>query len=350
MDPVLTTLLVLLALATVLGLIQAYKRDPCLSDFDDFHITLAEQDGDLSWGNAEIYSTGMEITYVAPVRASEGHLEYSFLFYKDQYTALDALYRYAEGLTEEQRARRETVIARTAHPGFFRRMGRRLRNWVGMVRDALIQAVSMVLGLVKTRAPGTAVLSSQESQIKALSSEVIGNVGNVFDPLLERHLFSKVVVEVARQGKKYSYCGWLKNYSSRFLEVVDAQANSTDTRLPLRDYTVDDPRLAGLEVSIRVEEGRLTVVNESTHVLYVRGVEAGAWARPMGCVLPPGYTADLVLPPEADANEARVWIGAVERFDMVTPRTHAIVRHAAEPPNQRSLFALPSLSKPEGKK
>jgi hypothetical protein len=345
MDPVLTTLIVLLVLATALGLIQAYKRDPCLSDFDDFHVTLAEQDGDLCWGNAEIYSTGMEITYVKPVRAPEGHLEYSFIFYKDQYTALDALYRYADGLTEKQRARRNAVIERTAHPGLLRRMGRRLRNWVGMVRDALLQAVSMVLGFVKTRAPGTAVLSSQEAQIKALSSEVIGHVGNAFDPLLERHLFSKVVLEVTRQGKKYSYCGWLKNYSSRFIEVVDAQANSTDTRLPLQDYTVDDPRMAGLSVSIRVEAGRLSIVNESAHVLYVRSVEAGAWSRPMGCVLPPGYTADLVLPPEADPRSARVWIGAIERFDVVAPRTHAIVRHAAERPDQRSLFALPSRSK-----
>ncbi|GIV58471.1 MAG: hypothetical protein KatS3mg042_1384 [Rhodothermaceae bacterium] len=351
MDPFLIGLLSLLVLGTVLALIQTYRRDPCLRDFDGFYITLAEQDGDLCWGRAEIFPTGLEIVYPEPVRAPEGHLERSFIFYRDQYEALDALYRFPGGLSDEERARRERVIRRTARPGLLRKLGRCLRNWIGMVRDALLQAIGLVIGAVKSRSPGTVVLGSQEQQIKALSSEVIGHVGNAFDPLLERHLYRPVVVELTRQGRKYSYCGWLKLYSSRFVEIVDVIANGAGTPLPPGDYAPGDAQLATLGLDVRVEAGRLRLHNQSPHVLFARDVEAGTWQRRLGCMLPPGHTADLVLPPETPPVTVRVGIGAVERFDMVVPRTHAIIRHAAQPgslPAEAALEEAPTLREPGG--
>lgn len=327
MDSTLLTILLLLAFATVLALIRARKRDKCLKDFEGFHITLAEKTGDLTWGHVRIFTTGLEITYIEPVVAPQGHLERSFIFYKDQYEAMHALYRYPEGLAEAAQMRRARVIRHTARPGLFRRLMRQVSNWIGMVRDALVQAVGLVIGAAKTQASGTAVLSSQEPQFTSLSSEIIGHVGNAYDPLLETHLFTEVVVELTRKDCKYSYCGWLKDYTSRFIEVVDASANTTEAPLPLQGYRPNDARCEG--VKIWVDEGRLCITNETEQILHVQHVEAGRWSRPMGCVLSPTYTADLVLPPDVDVAALLVWVGAVDRFDVVVPRTHALVRHAA---------------------
>jgi len=333
MDPFLITLLTLLFVATVIGLLQTYRRDPCLHDFHRSHVTLAEQDGDLCWGRVEILSSGMEITYVDAVHAPEGHRATSFLFYKDQYEAMDALYRYVGKREVAEDESRLARLRRAAHPNLFRKLGRRLRNWIGMIRDALMQALGMVIGVVKTRSPGTAVLGSQETQIKALSKEVIGHVGNAFDPLLERHLFQLVVLEVTRNGHKTSYCGRLQNYSSRFIEVVDATNRPPDgTALrPLR------PNEAGLDgLTLTANAGRLCLVNAGKRVYFVRHAEAADWKREMGCVVPPGYTADLALPPDIDAGALSVWVEVAGRIDIVAPRAHALVRHAALPPEANS--------------
>ena len=329
MDSTLLTVVLLLVFATALALIRARRRDKCLKDFEDFQISLAEKGGDLTWGRAWIYTTGLEIVYVEPVQAREGHLERSFIFYKEQYEAMDGLYRYPEGLRPEAQERRRRIIEQTANPGFLRRFGRRLRNWISMVRDALLEAASLVLGAARSRAtPGSVVLSSQEAQIKSLSSEIIGHAGNAFDPLLEKHLFRQVVVEVTRGERRFSYCGWLKDYTSQFVEIVDAFAQTDGAPLPLAAYAPEGEGNPG--VQIQVEAARLSIRNGSDHLLYVQHVEAGAWRRPMGCVLPPGFTADLTLPPGIEAAALRAWVGSCERVDMVVPRTHALVRHAAD--------------------
>lgn len=326
MDPTLIAILLLLATATTLALVQARRRDRCLQAFDGFHVTLAEKDGDLCWGTAHVFATGLEITYAAPVQAREGHEEHSFVFYRDQYEAIDVLYRYPQGLPAEAQARRAAIIQKTARPGFLRRFGRRLRTWISMIRDALMQAVSIILGAAKTRKPGV-VVSGQEQSLTALSKEIIGYAGNAYDPLLERHLFRQVVLEVTRGERTYSYCGWLKNYTSQFLEVVDAFANTTGLALPMQAVTPGTANPAHVEM--RLEGRRLHLRNRGDYMLHVARLEAGDWQRPMGAVLPPQGTANLMLPPAIDPAAVQAWIGTVERVDMVVPRTHALVRHAA---------------------
>ena len=46
-----------------------------------------------------------------------------------------------------------------------------------------------------------------EDSLRSLSNEIIGYSGNAFDPLLERHLSQRVVVEVTRDGQRRDYCG-----------------------------------------------------------------------------------------------------------------------------------------------
>jgi hypothetical protein len=328
MDTTLLTILLLLALATALALIRSRRRDRCLRSLQDFHVTLAEHGHDLTWGRMQVYATGLEVEYPQAVVARGGHLERSFIFYNDQFDAMTALYRCPRGLSDEEHERRSHLIARTVHPGLHRRVARWIRNWLGMVRDALVQAVGLVIGVAKTQAPGSAVFGTQEQQVKALSGEIIGHTGNAFDPLLERHLFTQVVVEITADGTTRSYCGWLKDYSSQFIEVLDAYANTHDTTpRPVRPYAPADDVLP--QLNVRLEEGRIYVTNRSERFFYVEGVDAGSWHQPIDAVLPPGYTADLTLPPDVDPDAVRACVGTADRVDMVVPRRHALVRHAA---------------------
>lgn len=110
MDTTLFTILLLLALATALALIRSRRRDRCLRSLQDFHVTLAEQGRDLTWGRMQVYATGLEIEYPQAVVARGGHLERSFIFYNDQFDAMTALYRCPQGLSEEEQERRSSSL------------------------------------------------------------------------------------------------------------------------------------------------------------------------------------------------------------------------------------------------
>ncbi len=330
LDPTVLTVVLLLVFATVIALVRSRRRDRCLRSFDDFHISMAEKGGDLVWGEVSIYTTGLSIQYAEPIRSARGHWEASYIFYKDQFPSLDALYRYPDALPADQQTQRERLIKRTTHPGLGRRLLRGLRNWLGMIRDAALQAVTLLIGAARTRQPGSVVLTSQEQNLQTLSGEIIGYVGNAYDPLLEQHLFEPVVLEITRHGSTVNYCGWLKDYTKDFLEVLDA-VPETAPRLPLAAYHVGATPLAGLKLDVRNEA--MVVRNGSGQPIFVQEAALGDWERPIRAIVPAGFTADLALPPNADPANLRVWLSSIDRVDIIVPRSHAIVRHASVMPS-----------------
>ena len=297
-----------------------------MRDFEDFHITLAEKGGDLTWGTLTVYATGIELLYAEPVRTPEGHVERSYLLYKDQYAAIDALYRYPGALSEENRNRRAQIMRRTAQPGIWGRLKRRLLNWMAMVRDAVLQAVSLLIGAAKTYKPGAVILSKQEQPLKTLSKEIVGYAGNAYDPLLERHLFRRVVLEVSIGDQRYNFCGWLREYTSAFIELIDAELRHDQAaHQVLYKLHPGSTVLDGVEVSI--QHGKLCIQNHAHQLIYVDRVESPVFRKPLKALVPPHYLADLHLPEPTE--EISVYVGIADKVDIVVPRTHALVRHAA---------------------
>ena len=331
----LLTIFVVLLVATVLALVRTRRRDRCLKAFDGFPVTLVTQANDATWGTTDIRSTGLELTYPEPVVAREGHMERSTIMYKEQYVSLHALYRCPEGLTEKNLERRETLIERTQHPSLLRRVWRWLRNWMGMVRDALLQSIGMIIGVAKAKAPASGLIGRHDAQVQSISTEVVQHTGNAFDPLLERHLFSQVVVEVTVAGGEVrSYCGWLKDYTSDFIEILDAYANTSRAEpLDLDAYDMDDARLPHQEITLT--HGRLGVTNNGARMFYIDRLELRDWTHPVDVVLPPGCSIGVALPPtvqrraQRSTSALKVWMGTVDRVDMLLPRQRAQVRHAA---------------------
>ncbi len=357
MDSTFITILILLALATIVALIQARRRDRCLKSFEGFPVTLARADGDMAWGTLDLYSTGMELRYAHPVEADLGHVERSVLTYKEEYPSIVALYRFPEALSGEREEERLAALESTAHPSLARRVWRKVRNWMSLLRDALVQSAGMIVGAVSSKSPG---LAKNQAGLQQLSGEALGTAtGAAFDPLLEAHLFRLVTVDLVREGKpKQTYCGWLKDYTTQFLEVVDAFANDAETTTELRTIPASDPPD---DVEITYATGRVRIRNGTDRLLYVAEAWAdgqpsapppgtavpfappGAtaaepprvaqperlWERAFGCLLPPGTHADVTAPPTPFAD-VHVRMGPAGRVDLVLPRALARVRHAAD--------------------
>ena len=326
LDSTLLTILVVITIATLLALIRVQKRDRCLTHFDGYHVTLAEKDGRVTWGEVSVLSSGMELHYPGPRRNKKGFWQQSFLYYRDQYDALDGIYRSTAGLSDLQLASRARYIQRTANPGLPRRVYRKMRNWIGMVRDALVQTVSLLLGAAKGMAtPAASVLTRDQERVSTLSAEIIGHAGNSFDPLLERHLFTRVIIDVTRQGERQSYCGYLADYTANFLEIIDAQVNALDEEFEVQALKPGNILIDGLE--IEVEDDRLVVENKTGRVILLHRLIHRSEARTLGAVVPDGFVASLRVGTQFDTDELEVVVGSADRVDMLVPRTHAIVRH-----------------------
>jgi hypothetical protein len=46
-------------------------------------------------------------------------------------------------------------------------------------------------------------------------------MGTSFEPLLERHIGKRVVLELTKGGKIFEYPGVLKDYTAEFIEIMD---------------------------------------------------------------------------------------------------------------------------------
>ena len=73
----------------------------------------------------------------------------------------------------------------------------------------------------------------------------MGSVGNSFEPLLERYIGNKVVLEMIKGDKVIEYSGVLKEYTADFIEIMDINYAVKDDE-PTRKADFVVPRKLGL--------------------------------------------------------------------------------------------------------
>jgi len=214
--------IIFIVLSTILAaFIRRVSRDKCLKDFQDDMATLEKTDGKIIWGRLRVENTGLELVYAKPHADEDGHQETSYMLYKHEYGNIAGLIRYHDELSEASRALREKELKKTYHPRFLRRLKRKIQNVFKTVRDSVMEVVNMLINLAKKTGPAGGVISSQEKYVSQMKQELMGSVGTSYEPLLERYIGHKVVVEMIRGEKLFEYCGVLKEYTAEFIEIID---------------------------------------------------------------------------------------------------------------------------------
>ena len=235
MDTILLLSIFLVFLTALLGaFIQRRKRDRVLVDLQGFHTMAKLTDGTLVWGRAEIFPNGIELIYSRPYLNKHGHSIASYILFKDAIDSIQTLYRYQTELTAANQAIRIKEVERVANPGPLRRSSRHLRNFLNTFRDAINESMGMFLSHMKS-ASASMLFQTQDEQMKKLSTSVLSTAGNAYDPILERHISRRVVVELRPEdGEAEEYCGVLKEYSPAWISVLDCRI-AEERKLPLTD-------------------------------------------------------------------------------------------------------------------
>ncbi len=309
--------------ATLLGsYLQTRRKDPCLGAFDGYHVTLQLENGKLIWGELQVEPSGLELCYRRAVQDGH-HLETSYVLYADEYGQIHAFFRFADELTPENQARREQDIRRSFHPNFWQRSKRRLRTFLATARESMAAAVGVLVG--RARKPAARYITDTgETYLKQLGVDAISHAGTSYDPLLERFIGRKVVVEMLEGGEVHEHVGILKNYTADFLEILDVQYPFPQS---VSIGEQDHPAADWLEWT-RTDEG-LVVHNRAPHPLFLRRlVSPDGQEVPLSAVVAPDEEAHIQLP--QDFLHGRMEVRRVRELDMVIPTTRGVIRHRAE--------------------
>ena len=239
------TILFIIFAAGVGAFVRKRSRDKCLRDFERNMVTLEQKSGKTIWGNLRVENTGLEFIYSEKYKDPDGHDETSYILYKYEYPDIHAVIRFHDMLSERNKKAREKELKRTYHPGAWRRLKRRILNVFRTVRDSIVEIINLLISQAKKATPASKVLTSQDKYVSQMKTELMASAGTSFEPLLEKYIGQKVVLEMIKGDKVFEYCGVLKDYTADFIEIMDVDYASTLGQ-PTRKADLAVPRSYGL--------------------------------------------------------------------------------------------------------
>ncbi|MBX3001094.1 MAG: tetratricopeptide repeat protein [Caldilineaceae bacterium] len=312
----------LVFLATLIGsYLRSRRKDPCLSSFEHFHVTLERTDDKIIWGKLEVESTGLELFYKSDVQ-DEAHLESSYILYGDEYNQIQAIYRYVDELTPENRKKRERDIEQSFHPGPWEIGKRRLRAFIGTANDSFSEVFGMLVGRAKKPA-GRYITDEGESYLNELGKNLIGHAGGLFDPLLERYIGQKVVIEIQEGSEVHEHVGIFKEYSPDFLELLDVQFPEK------RALELDSGATIKSDcVQVTIAQDKMIISNPTQQPVLIHSLAYEDDEELINVVVDSGESVEIFS--AQPLQQAQLHVRIVRELDIIVPRTRCVVRHRAE--------------------
>ncbi len=221
MDTFGITIFFIVLVTVVAAFVRRITRDKCLKNFRHNMVTLEQVSGKTAWGKLNVENTGLELIYPEKHRDADGHDETSYLLYKSEFANIQALIRYHDELSEANRTRRDSQLAMTYHPSMPRQIRRKTLNVFKTVRDSIVEVINILISQAKKATPAGGVLTSQDKYVSQMKQELVGAAGTSYEPLLEKYIGHKVVLELIKGDKVLEYCGVLKEYTAQFIEIMD---------------------------------------------------------------------------------------------------------------------------------
>lgn len=200
------------------------NKDRVLKDLQKFHTTVEMQDGKKIWGKTHVYTNGMELYFSRAAKNTMGDSINSYIFYRDDIDKIRAIYRNHSELSKKNQTNRQKEIAEVTNPSMPTVIKRKLRIFFNMFNDAIGEALNVFLSRMKGGGTsGGAVFNTQGDYLKKMGTTALSAVGNSFDPILEKYISSRVVVSLHDENHEDEFCGFLKEYSSGWLSILDCR-------------------------------------------------------------------------------------------------------------------------------
>ena len=277
------TVLVVIVASMLGAVIRRRQRDKCLKLLNDHHVTLLTTGGQVLWGDLVVYSQGLEVRFDAPYQTQRGLTKTSAMLFDDELGQCLALCRIEEALTPNERRVRRRQIRRSFNPGPWRRSCPWVRN-------------------------------------------VVGAAGNVYEPMLERHIGRPVILELVGLGSEAgAVCeipGFLVDYSERFVAVFNVDHE------PLEEFQLQLTESVQREgVKLDVLDDKIVVTATGGDTIVVRSMKSDSATTDLAIVLVGGSSVRLTRP---RGESVTLHLQRTRHIDIVCPRSIARVRNAGD--------------------
>ena len=227
-NALLITILFIIVTTIVSAILSGRRKDRCLTNFCDFMVTLLEKDGKRVWGNLAVETSGLELLYSEDY-LDQDHIETSYILFKEEYDSIYLLLRLHSELSETNKRKRIEEVNRAYHPSLWRLLARKARNVANTCKDSVFEVLGLAMTRAQTANPALATLASQQKSIKRGEKGVAGYLGRSYDPILEKHIGKRVVLEITTEDEEVQkYVGIFKEYSSQFLQIMDVSYSDDD--------------------------------------------------------------------------------------------------------------------------
>jgi len=203
------------------------NKERVLKDLQGFHSTIEVIGGKKIWGKMHIYTNGMELYFSREAKNKQGEPVNSYIFYDEDIDKIRAIYRNHSELSKRNQALRKKEVESVSHPSLFSILNRKIRIFLNMFNDAIGEALNVFLSRMKGGKSGGMLLSTQSDYLKKMGTTALTAVGNTYDPILERYINHRVIVKLEDQLHKDEFCGFLKEYSSGWLSILDCRIKQT---------------------------------------------------------------------------------------------------------------------------
>jgi len=213
-------LLVLFAGAVIGAIVRRHAKDECLKIFHESFVFVRLKDGKWIWGKLIVYANGLELLYSDPDPLGTEYRKLSYVIYDYNMETIDRIVRPSPkpGTTAAEEWKRE--IRALQYPNFGQRFARQVRNTFNMLRDAVAQSIGMIFGAVKKRNAHLSQLSVDDN-VTQVGKTLISIVPSAYEPVLEKYLGQKVVVETPLPDKVIEQIGILQEYNGKYVLVRD---------------------------------------------------------------------------------------------------------------------------------
>lgn len=208
--------------ALLSNVIKWSKKDRVLKDLQEFHTTIEMQGGKKVWGKANVYANGMELYFSRSATNSLADPINSFIFYGDDIDKIRTIFRNHGDLTKDKQLIRKSEVDRVTNPNLYHKAFRKVRIFFNVFNDAIGEALNVFLSRMKGSKSG-GVFSSQGDYIKKMGTTALSASGNEYDPILESYINKRISVTLEDEHGFIEYCGFLKEYSSAWLSVLDCK-------------------------------------------------------------------------------------------------------------------------------
>jgi len=240
LDTLTITFLFVFISAFIAVVLRKIKKDKCLKDFNKNTITLEKRDSKRVKGKVHVISTGLEFIYPQSLKDESGFCINSFLLYKTEYQMIQLLIRYIDDMNDKEKVEREKELKKTFHPSRLRRYFRKMANFFKTIKDSLLEIFNLVSNQIGKNTAAGMLMASQDKYVDKIKNELFSTVDNSFEPLLEKYIGYRVILELNRGEKIDKYTGILKRYTGEFIELIDVDYVNHNKNEDTDDSSIDE--------------------------------------------------------------------------------------------------------------